>query len=323
MDIKYLVRKFVHVLLNRRSKFPYHVHIENTHVCNYACKMCPRDKFLKKEEIRSIDLETYKKIIEKCVGIPLFTLAGFGEPLCDPHFFELVDHLNRLHPNAWIRIITNGFFLSEENCRKFALSDVSEIQISIDSLEYTDESLGHPINNIESKLLNLSCSYLNQNKVPPLVISMVMTHDTYGSLDQMFKLACDIKAQYINITRMDYVLGGGQKRPDRTMEGKIYSRAAELSKRYQMPIRLKNKFNVAMKIATVNSRNCPLVSDYMYVTIDGKVAPCCVLRNVTLGDILKEPLEAIWTPERFAQFSGKRRELCKNCDHIFEYQNGQ
>ena len=320
--LRYLACKFLHVLLDRRSRFPHHVHIEITNVCNYTCKMCPRDEFLKKEEIRNIDLETFKMICKKCENISLFTLAGFGEPLCDPHFSEFVELLHRSHPNAWIRIITNGFFISEENCRKFASSAINEIQISIDSLEYSNESMGHPTNGIEEKLLNLSCVYLRQKKDPPLVITIVMTKDTYGSLENIFKLARDIKAHYINITRMDYVLGGGQERPNSAMERKIYSRAEKLSRCYSIPVRLKNKYNIAMKIATVNSRHCPLLSDYLYVTIDGKVAPCCVLRNYVIGDILKEPLETIWTPERFAQFDSKKSKLCKNCDHIFEYQKG-
>jgi len=321
-NLRYLASKFLHVLLDKRSKSLHHVHIEITNVCNYTCKMCPRNEFLKKAEIRNIDLEVFKTICRKCGNVSLFTLAGFGEPLCDPHFFELSELLHIMHPNAWIRIITNGFFLSEKNCRKFASSAINEIQISIDSLEYSNESMGHPTNGIEEKLLDLSYAYLRQKKDPPLVITMVMTNDTYGSLENIFKLACDIKAHYINITRMDYVLGGGQKRPEVTMEEKIYSRAEELSRRYHIPVRLKNKFNIAMKIATVNSRHCPLLSDYLYVTIDGKVAPCCVLRNFVIGDILKEPLETIWTPERFAQFDSKKSELCRNCDHIFEYQKG-
>jgi MoaA/NifB/PqqE/SkfB family radical SAM enzyme len=323
VNIKYLVSKFLHVLLKRRSKFPHHAHIEINNVCNYTCKMCPRDKFLKKEEIRNIDSETFKMIAERCTGIPLFTLAGFGEPLCDPHFFELVELLHRIHPNAWIRIITNGFFLSEENCQKFVSSAVNEIQISIDSLAHTDESLGHPINGIEEKLLNLSRTYLTRKKEPPLVITTVMTHDTYGSLENMFKLARTVKAHYINITRMDYVLGRGQVRPDITLEKKIYSRAQKLSRQYQLPVRLKNRFNIAMKIATVNSRHCPLLSDYIYITVDGKVAPCCVQRNFVIGDIIKESLETIWTPERFAHFDSERGKLCKDCDHIFEHQKGQ
>ena len=322
-NLRYLASKFIHVLLNRRSRFPHHVHIEITNVCNYACKMCPRDEFLKKEEIRNIDLETFKTIAERCAGIPLFTLAGFGEPLCDPHFFELVELLHRSHPNTWIRIITNGFFLSEENYQKFASSTISEIQISIDALEYSNESMGHPINSIEEKLLNLSRAYLTQKKDPPLVITTVMTHDTYGSLEKLFKLAYGIKAHYINITRMDYVLGGGQERPDIELENKIYSKAEELSRRYRIPVRLKNKFNTAMKIATINSRHCPLLSDYVYITVDGKVAPCCVQRNYVIGDIIEESLEEIWMPERYAQFDGNMYELCKNCDHIFEYQKGQ
>jgi MoaA/NifB/PqqE/SkfB family radical SAM enzyme len=139
----------------------------------------------------------------------------------------------------------------------------------------------------------------------------------------MFKLARTVKAHYINITRMDYVLGRGQVRPDITLEKKIYSRAQKLSRQYQLPVRLKNRFNIAMKIATVNSRHCPLLSDYIYITVDGKVAPCCVQRNFVIGDIIKESLETIWTPERFAHFDSERGKLCKDCDHIFEHQKGQ
>ena len=321
--LRYLTSKFVHTLLNRRARYPHHVHIEITNVCNYTCKMCPRETFLKKEEVRHIDAGVFKTIAKRCTGIPLFTLAGFGEPLCDPHFFQLVETLHGMCPPAWIRTITNGFFLSEENCQKFASSAINEIQISLDALEYSPESMGHPTNGIEEKLLRLSRTYLQQKKTPPLVITMVMTHDTYGSLEDIFKLAAAIKAHYINITRMDYILGGGQERPDILVEEKIYSRAEELSKLYHIPIRLKNKFNIAMKIATVNSTHCPLLSDYVYVTVSGKVAPCCVQRDFVMGDLREKPLEAIWTSDRFAQFNGKRSELCKNCDHIFEYQKGQ
>jgi radical SAM protein with 4Fe4S-binding SPASM domain len=72
-------------------------------------------------------------------------------------------------------------------------------------------------------------------------------------------------------------------------------------------------------LARMHPGFCPMAMNYLKVTPDGAVYPCCRgPQELEMGNVLQQPFEAIWNGERYQEF--RRRmfardypEVCRNC----------
>lgn len=87
---------------------PLHIQFIPTNKCNLNCAYCSCSERTKNLDM---DLDTAKRIIDTCrsLGTKAVTITGGGEPLCYPHFDELVDHFSA--SGMKIGLVTNGLLL--------------------------------------------------------------------------------------------------------------------------------------------------------------------------------------------------------------------
>lgn len=117
---------------------PYMLYIDPCGACNLKCSFCPcnTESYKAKERHKIMDMNLFKKILcdldlfEEQVDIAY--LYGFGEPLLNPYFCDMVSLLNE--KVGKVRTVTNGTLLNKELNTQLAESGIDYIRISVEAL---------------------------------------------------------------------------------------------------------------------------------------------------------------------------------------------
>ena len=115
-------------LLGRRSKHNY-IQIGVSSRCTHSCAMCPRTVFGDRWTSADMTLETYGRIAENFSDVSNVYLSGWGEPLLNPHFPEMV----RLAKEAGCTVgfTTNGARLDDETMGQIIDDRVDLVSLSL------------------------------------------------------------------------------------------------------------------------------------------------------------------------------------------------
>lgn len=111
------------------------VRIETCTFCNYRCVFCPHSNmFTRQQQIMS--LEDFKwlvlKIEKQIPQIKEYTISGFGEAFLDPTIMSKIEFVkDRQHD---VHILTNGSLLSHEQIKNLFELEVSDIRISLHTI---------------------------------------------------------------------------------------------------------------------------------------------------------------------------------------------
>jgi Radical SAM superfamily/Iron-sulfur cluster-binding domain len=133
--------------LRRVAKFPDHVDIEISGICNLHCPMCFRQtKFYNMNATHGLmDIDTYKKIIDECASHKIYSikLSWRGESSLHPKTIEMIKYAK----DAGIRevaFLTNGLTVTGEKFREMAKAGLDWISVSFDGLGETYEAIRAP-----------------------------------------------------------------------------------------------------------------------------------------------------------------------------------
>jgi len=139
--IKYLLYRYCwhnmpHSFIIR--KFPVHLAIESTSVCNLKCPMCFQtdpEFFAKKENLGNMSMDLFKKIIDEGVEKGLFSvkLSIRGEPMINRQLDEMVAYC-RKQGVLDVMFNTNGTYLNDARDRALLAAEPHLIIFSIDSM---------------------------------------------------------------------------------------------------------------------------------------------------------------------------------------------
>lgn len=123
---------------------PLRIEFEVTNFCNANCIFCPRFN-IKKNWF--MDLGEYKKFILKFkkikknlwidkyfpqLNLPVIVFWGYWEPLMNKDIFEYITYAKK----HWFstEMITNGYLLTKDNCKKIVASGLDKLAISLHTL---------------------------------------------------------------------------------------------------------------------------------------------------------------------------------------------
>ncbi len=181
--------------LNNAS-FPLALHLELSGKCNLRCKHCYNDSG-NRETLMTAD--RWKKFATQ-VADDLFsvTLSG-GEPLLlGENLYEIMDIFAA--SNTWINMISNGFYINKETARRLAGYPLGWIAISIDSPyeEFHDYLRG--VKGSWRRAV-MAASHLTSFNAPVYINSCV-TPKTLAHIDEMVKLARDIGAKELTLSKV-------------------------------------------------------------------------------------------------------------------------
>ena len=113
----------------KHEKRPLRVRLGNTNICGENCSFCPHKEMKRKQGIMSMKL--YKKLVNECVnwGVPEIVIQEFGEPFCDPLFFERVEYAYKKGIPK-IQTNSNCKFITQTIAHKIMDSYLTELFIS-------------------------------------------------------------------------------------------------------------------------------------------------------------------------------------------------
>jgi len=298
-----LVNRFFHIPVSS----PKRVQVEITNKCNLNCKMCPKDHY--KLPNKHIEFESFKEIMEKLRGVPLIHPVGWGESFLHPQFEEIIDHLNK----NWhkIKVTTNGLLLNNNKAIRTAMK-INYLTFSIDKLDNnenpTNNFPGHnnatAIRNIEEVL-----SKRNTNKRKrPFVALQSVVYKGNSDILKVIKLASNLKVDRVNLIR-PYTKFDKSITTPLNKRKTLYKAAEKLGKKLNVRVDMFEyaTFTGFKRFLWKNFKNifrinswCPRLHDFVYITIDGKVTPCCALPRHIIGDLKRQTLNKYGKAKRWS-----------------------
>jgi radical SAM protein with 4Fe4S-binding SPASM domain len=275
---------------------PYVIFIDPTSNCNFKCKFCMNDK-IKKHDTMKFDL--YKKIIDDLqkFQIPIKTvrLYGFGEPLMNVNFCDMVRYAKKSDKVINVDTTTNGFILNTTYNCDLINSGIDRINISINGMSSGQykEFTGREVNFIKM-VNNIEHLYRIKNKT---TIFIKICGDNLSEVDKnlFYKIfepisdGCDI----------EYTMSCWYGIENKPADVGIYGQARE------------------------DVQICPYIFYSMMIQSGGEVSLCFLDwdKQMLIGDVNKQSVKEIWNSHELKKYQidmldNVKNNICRNCDQL-------
>lgn len=129
------------------SRFPDHVDIELSTLCNMQCPMCytRTEDFKNKVRQQFMSAKLYRKIVDECVRYNTYSirLSLRGEPLIHPDIIEMIAYA-KYKGICEISFLTNGLNLTPSLFKRLLEAGLTWMTVSIDGMDEVYESIRTP-----------------------------------------------------------------------------------------------------------------------------------------------------------------------------------
>ncbi|HPT11466.1 MAG TPA: radical SAM protein [Bacteroidales bacterium] len=287
-----------------KTTMPFSISIELTNLCNLHCPCCATGANILKRPHGFMDLPTAEMIAASLGKYSLSANLYFqGEPMLHPDFFEIAERLRSFHGV----ISTNGHFLSEENCRRLAVSGLRKIIVSYDGVTpevYSAYRKGGDLSIVTEGIKCLSEQIKKKKNAPRLELLFLYGRHNSHELREAGEFAASVNASF-KIKSMQI--------PDFSDIEKWIPEENRLSRYVQEGNNYSQKRTPA--------RGCLRVWTTAVITWDGNIVPCCYDKDAShvFGNIHEKPFDEIWNGETRRTFLStvirKRdsNDICKSC----------
>ena len=283
-----------------RTKFPLHLDIGITNVCNLKCTFCARTILVDEGKFRKaqhMDFDLYKKIIDQATKLGTYSvnLNLLNEPLSNPKLIEMIRYAKE-SGIIDVHFHSHGGLLTEEKSRELIESGLDKLLVSIDTYDKEKYNKLRVMSNHDDVVNNLKKFKQirdEMGKIGPLVRTNFIQFPGISKEDLRKNID-------FGLTISDCV--GLQMWVDPTLtigKDKSYS----------------NDYK--------SSFVCPQPFTRLCIIEDGTVSPCCVdySQNLAVGNINEKSLLDIWESDEMENIrkhmtDGKFYEIdtCKNCE---------
>jgi radical SAM protein with 4Fe4S-binding SPASM domain len=277
--------------LHHVSKFPSHVDIELSSLCNLNCPMCytTTDKFKTTVKGTNMDLKLYKKIIDECVEYNLFSirLSLRGEAFLNKNIFDMIKYAKEKGIKE-VSTLTHGGFLDEEKFEKLIDLDLDWLTISFDGIGETYDKIRYPLKFEDSveKIRRYQEIKKNKGVSKPVIKVQTVWPAISKNPQEFYDIFNPITDQIASNPLLDY---------------------------------LGNDTNIVFE----ENFTCPQLWERLVIGADGHVMLCAndEMESYTLGDVTNESLFDVWHGEKMTKsreihmkhLGTKEIEPCKHC----------
>ncbi|MGE0708846.1 MAG: radical SAM protein [Planctomycetota bacterium] len=338
--------KLARLALGVRSRLPREVQLEVTNRCNLDCDMCPRLTLLKVPEV-DMSRETLEAILDRFEQAPPYsiTLTGWGEPLMHQDFFAFADRIAARLPETDLGFTTNGHLLTRRVGEQvLARRAITRINVSLEELPWEDATAqgplpedersgnpqkgginyvardGHPtppkvVEHLRSFLAARNAQAARGEPAPEVRLQVVLFPDSEETTRRLIDFGADLGFQAVNLVRLDVRGRPDLRRPGYEEERALIAMARARAKERGIPLGSVNDHGRLLRLASHDDQFCMRLDSYIYVDVEGHVAPCCLLRGHRLGDLTRQDLAEVWTSPEFKRFYGPGpHPACEGCD---------
>lgn len=281
---------------------PYCIFIDPSTSCNFKCKFCMNHK-LKHTQIMRFDL--YKKIIDDLQEfespVKTIRLYGFGEPLMNNKFCDMVRYAKNSNKVLNVDTTTNASLLNDELIDDIIDSGIDRINISIEAMS-TDkyiEFTGNKNANFDKIVTNITKLFNNKKDGMTIFVKINGDFLSDNEKDQFNKIFSGIS------------------------DGHAIEHTMNCWKDFEVENVNKEVGVYGQPLKEVSV--CPYVFYSFLIHSDG-LASICFLdwnKKLVLGDVKNESVKSLWNDKLFNEFrkmmlkkERKQHIICRNCNQL-------
>ena len=314
------------------------IQVETTSHCNAACVYCPHTIYGQHWLRRHLPLETYGKLLPALAKTKIVHLQGWGEPLLNPHFFEMV----RLAKGQGCQVgtTTNGTLLDRESLIRFVDHELDVIAFSLAGTDQKNDTIrrGTILEEIVQTMQILKeLKHEKNTPRPEIHISYMLLRSGLEDIAALPSLLQDLEVTQVVISTLDFI-------PDEELAQEAFTtpdtQFNELQQLLNRVVAEGQRRGVAIHYQ-IPARESQLfcaenVERSLFISSDGGVSPCVFaglpVSNASLfingqkwpyiplnfGNVNGESLSRIWWNRDYRSFrrsfsSGKFAQPCLYC----------
>jgi MoaA/NifB/PqqE/SkfB family radical SAM enzyme len=317
--------------------------VEVSSLCNGSCMYCPHTIYKSDWQEMYMSLDTFNKLEPALKRTQLVYLQGWGEPLLNPDFFEML----RIARDAGCQTgtTTNGILIDKEMAEKIIESKIDMIAFSVAGLGETNDKIrrGSNFNGILNTIAHINSVKRKRGLTRPKIhIAYLLLRSYINEVEYIAERFSGYKIDQIVISTLDFIperrIIAESISPRNDIEYRqfadILDKAVENGKKSHLNIHYNlSSPKITCTYCTENPRYAAFIS------ADGSVSPCVFLNlpvpevcdkdndnNITrdklvFGNIRNESLASIWRKRDYAMFrrsfgSNDIYHYCRDCPKI-------
>ncbi|MDY6917776.1 MAG: radical SAM protein [Chloroflexota bacterium] len=269
--------------------------VEPTTACNLDCAICMRRNL--QRAVTSLSVDSFKRILDsgsfRHVG-----LHGWGEPLLNRGLFEMVAYAESR--GVLTNLTTNGT-LVRGNVDRIFDSGLREIAFGV----YDRELFLRSASYVEGLIRERKRRGLTK---PRVYLDITVYEGNSGEVLDLVSLAEELQADAAILHRLfnAHSVDPSMKYIARDEEEELFAGVRQLAKALKLKVYLPPR----------HSYPCRVVRSCVFVTVEGKVTPCCFLPDLCLGDALEDGVEKVMRSKAYYSFvkDMKKHPICSRCE---------
>ncbi|BBO81953.1 radical SAM protein [Desulfosarcina ovata subsp. sediminis] len=275
-------------------QYPLTLQIEPTRRCNLKCKICMRRNLSDSDSTLSLD--DFKEIL-KCGSFQYVGLHGWGEPLLNPHLFEMITYAES--QGIYTNLTTNGTMI-ENNIDGVFSSGLREIAFGVYDKELFLSVLPHIGNLVDQR-------DRQGLKLPKIYMDITIFKGSVDHIPELLDLAAELRVDAVILHRLFnvYKVSRSAEYISMKAEKSLVAEAISQAKKKSLNLYLPQR----------HSLPCKVVKHCIFITAEGKATPCCFLPESYLGDAVKDGVQEIMVSKRYADFvkTMGKHPICSKC----------
>lgn len=260
--------------------------LETTTACNLDCPFCLRKELCGSDEYLSFN--AFRQIIDgtRCRYV---TLHGWGEPLMHPDLPGMIRYAAG-HKRS-VNFTSNATLL-QERPEALLSSGLDAIAFSLPDIHRCTPLIAGNIGRFVTQRAE------KKQKTPEICINIALMDETIDQVDAMLEKARELGVDTVVFER-SYPWAKAMQEKEEGLFREIRKTATELGLKIKLP--------------PAHSSPCPLIRYTLFVRWNGDVAPCCYRADVSLGNILSDPMVRILQNRAKFMKSQKSDPVCGKC----------
>jgi MoaA/NifB/PqqE/SkfB family radical SAM enzyme len=265
-----------------------------------------------------------------------------------PELFGFIDAISERFPRADVGFTTNGHLLSDRVIHDVLTRPIRRVNVSLEELPWSNDGPGespepplpvdhrtgnplkgginhvardgHPtpprvVERLRAFLFARNARAARGELAPEVRLQIVLFPGSEETTVRLVEFGAHLGFQAINLVRMDVRGRSDLVRPSWDEERRLIRLARARAAQCGIPVGSVNDHGAILRAASRGDRFCVRLDNYIYVDVEGNVAPCCLLRDHRLGNLTRQSLDEVWGSAAFKRFYGPGlHPACEGCD---------
>ena len=296
--------------------------IEISSRCMLACTFCPIGVRNDPGSGAIMPVSLFDKLRPHFAGARFVHLQGWGEPMLNPHIWEMIRTVKK--EGALAGFTTAGMLFNERAVARLFESGADYVSITIAGATQLTHGAHRVHSDIERILTGIrlisSRKKLEGIGGPRISVSYMMTSSNMGELPEALRRAVESGADDFYATNLDCVFNADADR------ARVFTWEGEPAAGYTSVIDRARVFAAGLDFSfrpyPLSAGECPVCeldpSRFMFITAEGEVCPCTYLsrqenrriykgkeylyKRLSFGNVGVDDLSVIWRRKKYLEF---------------------